>query len=124
MAWSTSIVAPPDGSMADYMASLDRVAARPETVYLPGHGAPVREARGFVEGLRAHRLDREAAVLAAVEAGAETIPAVVARVYADVDPKLHAAAGLSVFAQMEWLVAKGEVATDGEPLLGSRYRKA
>lgn len=124
MAWSTSIVAPPDGSMADYMASLDRVAARPETIYLPGHGNPVRDAHAFVEGLRQHRLDREAAVLAALAAGDRTIAEVVRRVYADVDPKLHAAAGLSVFAQMEWLVEKGMAATDGEPLLGGRYRPA
>lgn len=124
MAWSTSIVAPPDGSMADYMASLDRFAARPETVYLPGHGAPVRDGHAFVDGLRAHRMAREAAVYAALETGAETIPEIVATVYVDTDRKLWRAAGLSVFAQLEWLVAKGRVSTEGAPLLTGRYRPA
>ena len=122
MAWSTSIVAPPDGSMADYMASLDRLAGRPEVQYLPGHGAPVRNAHRFVEGLKAHRLGREAAVLAALRAGDRSIEGVVRRVYADTDPKLWGAAALSVFAQLEWLVAKGVVATEGEPRLDGAYR--
>lgn len=122
MAWSTSIVAPPDGRMADYMASLDRLAARPETVYHSGHGGPVRDAQAFVEGLKAHRLARESAVLAALQAGDATIPEIVARVYQDTDRSLWAAAGLSVFAQVEWLVEKGAVATEGEALLSGRYR--
>jgi glyoxylase-like metal-dependent hydrolase (beta-lactamase superfamily II) len=124
MAWSTSIVAPPDGAMADYMASLDRLAARPETVYLPGHGGPVIDGPAFVEGLKAHRHAREAAVLAALEAGARTIPEVVRTVYADTDPKLWGAAGLSVFAQLEWLMEKGRVAADGAPTLDGRYEPA
>lgn len=121
MGWSTSIVAPPDGAMAAYMASLDRIQAAAETRYLPGHGNPVDDGPAFVEGLRAHRLAREAAVLAAVAAGAATIRAIVEAVYRDTDPKLFAAAGLSVFAQLEWLVEKGAVATDGPPRLDGRY---
>jgi glyoxylase-like metal-dependent hydrolase (beta-lactamase superfamily II) len=124
MAWSTSIVAPPDGSMADYMASLDRVAARPESIYLPGHGGPVHDAASFVEGLKAHRHAREAAVLAALARGARTIPEIVRDVYTDVDPKLWPAAGLSVFAQLEWLVQKGRVATPDDPRLDGRYEIA
>ncbi len=114
MAWSTSIVAPPDGSMSAYMASLDRLMARAERVYLPGHGGPVPDAKPFLEGLKAHRLAREAAVAAAVAAGAADVPAIVRVVYADTDRKLWPAAGLSVFAQLEWLVEKGLVLTDGE----------
>lgn len=121
MAWSTSIVAPPDGSMAAYMASLDRLEARPETDYLPGHGGPVRDGHRFLAGLRAHRAAREAAVLAALCAGAATIPEIVAIVYVDTDRRLWGAAGLSVFAQLEWLVAKGMVATMGEPRLDGRF---
>lgn len=124
MAWSTSIVAPPDGAMAAYMASLDVLAARPETVYLPGHGGPVRDAHAFLAGLRRHRLAREAAVLEAVHAGARDIPAIVRAVYAETDPKLWPAAGLSVFAQLEWLVEKDAVRTDGDPRLDGAYRPA
>ncbi|WP_181705826.1 MBL fold metallo-hydrolase [Chthonobacter rhizosphaerae] len=122
MGWSTSIVAPPDGAMADYMASLDRIAAAPETRYLPGHGGAVEDGPGFVAGLRAHRLAREAAVLAAVAAGAGTVRAIVETVYRDTDPKLWGAAGLSVFAQLEWLVEKGMVTTDGPARLHGAYR--
>jgi glyoxylase-like metal-dependent hydrolase (beta-lactamase superfamily II) len=124
MAWSTSIVAPPDGSMADYMAALDRIAARPETIYLPGHGNPVVDGPTFVEGLKAHRLAREAAVLRAIEGGADSVRRIVETVYVDTDRKLWGAAGLSVFAQLEWLVAKGRVLTDGEPRLDGTYRAA
>jgi len=124
MAWSTSIVAPPDGAMAPYMASLARLAARPEATYLPGHGGPVREAHAFLAGLAEHRLAREAAVLAALAGGARTIPQIVATVYADTDRKLWGAAGLSVFAQLEWLVEKGMATTDGDPVLAGVYAAA
>ncbi|MFD0938310.1 MBL fold metallo-hydrolase, partial [Methylobacterium trifolii] len=69
MAWSTSIVAPPDGSMRAYMASLDRLRERAETVYWPGHGGPVRDPRRFVRGLANHRRQREGAIRARVAAG-------------------------------------------------------
>src|SRR5690606_4704808 len=63
MAWSTSIVAPPDGAMADYMASLDKLLARDDRLYLPGHGGPVTQPAAFVRGLKAHRKMRERAIL-------------------------------------------------------------
>ena len=122
MAWATSIVAPPDGSMSDYVASLDRVAARPEETYWPGHGGRVENAPAFVRALKAHRRMREAAVLEQVRAGRETIPDMVRVIYATTDPKLHGAAGLSVLAQLEDLVARGVVETDGPPALEGRYR--
>ena len=122
MAWATSIVAPPDGAMSDYMASLDRVAARPEETYWPGHGGRVENAPAFVRALKAHRRMREAAVLEQVRAGRDTIPAMVRVIYATTDPKLHGAAGLSVLAQLEDLVARGVVETDGPPALEGRYR--
>jgi hydroxyacylglutathione hydrolase len=121
MGWSSSIVAPPDGSMADYMASLDRLAARPEGRLLPGHGPPVEDAQARIAELRRHRLAREAAILARLAAGDRTIPAIVAAVYRDVDPRLHDAAALSVLAHIEDLVARGRVAAEGPPGLASRY---
>jgi hydroxyacylglutathione hydrolase len=121
MGWSSSIVAPPDGSMADYMASLDRLAARPETRLLPGHGPAVEDAQARIAELRRHRLAREAAILGRLAAGDRTIPAIVAAVYRDVDPRLHGAAALSVLAHIEDLVARGLVAAEGPPGLAGRY---
>jgi glyoxylase-like metal-dependent hydrolase (beta-lactamase superfamily II) len=122
MAWATSIVAPPDGAMSDYMASLDLLLSRPETLYFPGHGGPVVKAHEFVRALRTHRRMREAAILARIRAGELTIPVIVASIYRDTDPKLHGAAALSVLAHIEDLVASGRVECDGPPSLAARYR--
>jgi glyoxylase-like metal-dependent hydrolase (beta-lactamase superfamily II) len=121
MGWSTTIVAPPDGAMGDYMASLDKLVGRPEVVYLPGHGAPIREPRPFVRALAQHRRIREAAILARIKAGDDRIPAIVDRVYKGLDPVLVGAASLNTLAHIEDLVARGIVAADGEPSLSSRY---
>ncbi|WSH66153.1 MBL fold metallo-hydrolase [Rhizobium ruizarguesonis] len=124
MAWSTSIVAPPDGSMADYMASLERLIARDDRLLLPGHGGPVTETASFLRALKAHRLRREQAVLARVQAGDRQIAAMVKVIYRDTDPKLHGAAALSVLAHIEDLLERGEIAADGPPTLAAHYRPA
>lgn len=121
MAWSTSIVAPPDGSMKDYMQSLETMLARPETVYLPGHGGRLRKAREFVRALRAHRKMREAAILARIRKGDRSIAQIVETLYRDTDPRLHGAAALSVFAHIEDLVENGTVQCQGQPSLESDY---
>ena len=124
MAWSTTIVAPPDGSMHDYMRSLDRLLARDDRVYLPGHGGPVARPAAFVGGLIEHRRQREAAILARIVAGDRTIPPIVAALYQHTDPRLHPAAGLSVLAHLEDLVARGLVATEGDASLAGIYAPA
>ncbi|MBY5520219.1 MBL fold metallo-hydrolase [Rhizobium leguminosarum] len=124
MAWSTSIVAPPDGSMADYMESLDRLIAREDRLLLPGHGGPVTEPSSFLRALKAHRLRREQAVLALVQAGDTQIAEMVKVIYRDTDPKLHGAAALSVLAHIEDLLERGEIAADGPPSLAALYRPA
>ena len=124
MAWSTSVVAPPDGSMAAYMASLEKVRARDETIYWPGHGGPVLEPQRYVRALAVHRRHREAAILAALEAGAETVPDLVAKVYVGLDPSLVRAAGLSTLAHLEDLRERGLVVADGSTLGESRFRRA
>ncbi|PDS58047.1 MBL fold metallo-hydrolase [Rhizobium anhuiense] len=124
MAWSTSIVAPPDGSMADYMASLDRLIARDDRLLLPGHGGPVTEPAGFLRALKAHRLKREQAVLERVSAGDGRISEMVKVIYRDTDAKLHGAAALSVLAHIEDLLERGEIAADGPPSLAALYRPA
>ena len=121
MGWSSSIVAPPDGSMGDYMASLDRLATRPERRLLPGHGPPVEDGPARIAELRRHRLGREAAVLARLAAGDRTIPAIVAAVYQGLDPRLEPAAALSVLAHIEDLVARGRVAVEAEGGVAGRY---
>jgi len=117
MAWSTSIVAPPDGAMADYMGSLDKLLARDDRLLLPGHGGPVTAPGRFMRGLKTHRKMRERAILERIRAGDRTIKEMVAAIYRDTDPRLHGAAGLSVLAHLEDLVARGLVATDGEPAI-------
>jgi glyoxylase-like metal-dependent hydrolase (beta-lactamase superfamily II) len=124
MGWSTSIVAPPDGSMRDYMASLDKLQHRNERRYLPGHGGAIANAPAYVAGLVAHRRERERGIIARLQAGDTKIAAVVGNIYRDTDPRLHAAAALSVLAHLEALVAEGRVVTDGPPTLESEYRLA
>lgn len=122
MAWNTSIIAPPDGAMSDYMHSLDKLLHRNERVYLPGHGGVVRDAPNFVRQYIAHRHAREAAILAKLHDGAAGIPELVRAIYVGLDPRLEGAAGLSVLAHLEDLVARGFVATDGPPAVASVYR--
>jgi len=122
MAWSTSVVAPPDGSMRDYMASIDKLLARSEETYLPGHGGLVKSAPSYVRELKRHRLDRENAILAQVTSAEKSIPEIVAVLYAAVDPALHPAAGLSVFAHLEDLAGRGLVTASPAVSLDARYR--
>jgi glyoxylase-like metal-dependent hydrolase (beta-lactamase superfamily II) len=124
MGWSTTIVAPPDGAMSDYMASLHKLAKRSEPLYLPGHGNPIRNAPRYVQHLIAHRHSREASILHRLGKGAADIPAIVKAVYIGLDPRLTGAAGLSVLAHMEELVARGAVLTDGPASIAGTYRLA
>jgi glyoxylase-like metal-dependent hydrolase (beta-lactamase superfamily II) len=101
MGWSTSVVSPPDGDMADYMRSLARLQARDDAVLLPGHGPAIRAPQPFLEALRAHRLERETKVLEALgQAGMATVEDLVAPVYGPLDPKLVPAAGRSLLAHL------------------------
>ncbi|WP_199085432.1 MBL fold metallo-hydrolase [Bosea sp. ASV33] len=125
MAWSTSVVAPPDGSMAAYMASIEKLRGLEHARYWPGHGGPVTEPQRFLRGLVQHRRQREAAILNRLGAGDETIAAMVPVIYQGLAPALHGAAALSVLAQLEDLVLRGTVAaSDAIPALASRYRLA
>lgn len=124
MAWSTPVVAPPDGAMGDYMASLEKLAKRPESTYFPGHGPAVRGAHRFVAAYIRHRKNREAAILRELAKGPSDIPGLVKDIYIDLDPRLARAAGLSVLAHLEDLVARGAVRCDGETSISGRYRLA
>jgi glyoxylase-like metal-dependent hydrolase (beta-lactamase superfamily II) len=124
MAWSTTIVAPPDGAMTEYMASLHKLARRSEPLYLSGHGAPVREAPRYVQHLIRHRQAREASILHRLAKGEADIPTIVRAVYIGLDPRLVGAAALSVLAHLEELVARGTVVTEGPPSIAGTYRLA
>jgi glyoxylase-like metal-dependent hydrolase (beta-lactamase superfamily II) len=104
------------------MASLQKLARRSEPVYLPGHGGAVREAPRFVQHYIRHRRVREASVLRRLAKGEADIPTLVRAIYLGLDPRLVKAAGLSVLAHLEDLVARGLVATEGEPSIEGRYR--
>jgi len=119
MGWSTTVVTPPDGNMTEYMASVKKLQARADKTLYPTHGAPVGEPKPFLAAYLEHRYEREAQILAAIKDGLDTIPAMVARIYANVDKGLHAAAARSVLAHLIKLEDEGRVRHDGE-----RYRLA
>jgi glyoxylase-like metal-dependent hydrolase (beta-lactamase superfamily II) len=122
MAWATSIVAPPDGAMSDYMASLMKLARRNEASYLPGHGPVIGDAPRFVNYYILHRKAREESILHRLTKGSTDIPTLVRAIYIGIDPRLTGAAGLSVLAHLEDLVARGLVETDGQVAIDGIYR--
>ena len=114
MGWSTTVVAPPDGDMADYMASLDKLYVRGDRVYYPAHGAAIDKPQRFVRGLIGHRKQREGQILRLLAAGTGAIPDMVARMYAGLDPRLIGAAGRSVLAHLLDLKARGIVEEEAD----------
>jgi glyoxylase-like metal-dependent hydrolase (beta-lactamase superfamily II) len=124
MAWSTPVVAPPDGSMGDYMASLQKLGKRSEPIYFPGHGGAVHNAPRFVAAYILHRRARENAIANFLAKGESDIPSIVTAIYQGLDPRLTKAAGMSVLAHLEDLVSRGTVATEGAASIAGRYRLA
>jgi glyoxylase-like metal-dependent hydrolase (beta-lactamase superfamily II) len=124
MGWSTTVVVPPLGDMADYMASLAALLDREDRILWPTHGPPVTRPRDHVEGLIEHRRGRERQILEGLRRGPTTIPRLVEVIYADVPKTLHAAAGCSVLAHLIDLAARGLVACDGPPSPTSTFRLA
>lgn len=124
MGWSTTIIGPPDGDMTDYFASLEKVRDRNFTTLWPTHGPPVREVRPFIQAYIDHRLEREAQIIAQMQAGKTAIKDMVAVIYADVDKRLHPAACHSVLAHMIRLVQLGRVVSIDPPCVDTEYRLA
>ena len=114
MAWSTSVVSPPDGNMADYMASLAKLYEREDTVYYPAHGPAVLKPRQLVRGMLGHRRQREAQILKQLALGPRPIPAMVAAMYKGLDPRLTGAAGRSVLAHLVDLKHRAIVVEHGD----------
>ncbi|MBV2147755.1 MBL fold metallo-hydrolase [Sphingobium sp. AS12] len=115
MGWSTSVISPPDGDMADYMRSMQRLLEREDAVYYPAHGEPIDNPQRLVRGMMGHRKQREGQILRFLERnGDSVIPDMVAEMYKGVDPRLHPAAGRSVLAHLIDLNQRGIVrAADG-----------
>lgn len=109
MAWSTSVIAPPDGNMGQYFASLRLLLAREDAIYHPSHGPSRRNPKPLVRAYLTHRKMREEAIMVRLRAGDRRIAEIVKANYADIDPKLHAAAGLSTLAHIEHLIERGLV---------------
>jgi glyoxylase-like metal-dependent hydrolase (beta-lactamase superfamily II) len=124
MGWSTTVIAPPDGDMADYMASLDAVIARRFSTLWPTHGAPIIHPAPFLSAYREHRLDREAQVLAQVQAGQARIADMVPILYAFVDSRLWPAASLSVWAHLIALQKAGRVHATPSPAIDADWTAA
>ncbi|WP_445177190.1 MBL fold metallo-hydrolase [Rhizorhapis sp. SPR117] len=101
MGWSTSVISPPDGDMAAYMASMQKLLGRADTVYYPAHGEPVEHPQRWVRSMMGHRKHREGQILRHLRAhDAISIPEMVEKMYKGVDPRLHGAAGRSVLAHL------------------------
>jgi glyoxylase-like metal-dependent hydrolase (beta-lactamase superfamily II) len=118
MGWSTSVIAPPDGNLGQYMASLEKLVARPGIRrYRPTHGPEIADPYAYVGALIAHRRERSEEIVDALGAGPATIAEIVPRVYADVSKRLWRAAASSVYAHLLHLleIAVVEVA-DGDPV--------
>lgn len=124
MGWSTSIVAPPDGAMGDYLASLEHLVSREQDhIYLPGHGAPVSDPRRFTRGLLNHRRQRESQILDRLAEGPKNILELVGLNYPGINPALRGAAALSVFAHLEELHARGAVVAEPTLAMNALYRR-
>ena len=123
MGWNTSVVAPPEGSMADYLRSLELLGERADRVYFPGHGGRVVEPQRLVKAFLLHRRMREQAILDCIRSGTNTVRTIVPAIYRDLDPRLINAASLSVLAHVEHLISRGLVRCDS-PLSADRALSA
>src|SRR3984957_328499 len=122
MGWSTSVIAPPDGDMAPYMDSLDKLLRRGHSVYWPTHGPAITEPHAHVRAFIAHRRERETGIVACLEAGIVRVDAMVERLYAGLDSSLRRAAGRSVLAHLIDLIGRGIVISDNGGGVDATYR--
>jgi len=121
MGWSTSVIIPPDGDMAAYMHSLEKLLDRDDAIYMPTHGPAIPDPKPHVRAFIEHRRERSAAILRRLALGDATIPEIVEAVYVDLSPGLRGAAGRSVLAHLIELAGLGKVECDGPPALDRHY---
>ena len=113
MGWNTSVVAPPEGNMGDYIRALDKLTPRRDRLYFPGHGGQMEDPQRLVKAFLLHRRMREQAVLECIRQGTDTVRAIVPVIYKGLDPRLVNAASLSVLAHVEHLAERGLVRQEG-----------
>ena len=124
MGWSTSIISPPDGDMADYMQSLELLLERDDEIYWPTHGPSIIDPKTHVQAYIDHRLEREQQILACIDQGTHQIRDMVPLMYRDT-PIHVPSSGPQHSSAMENLVRKGQVVVQGEGLtLESSYVRA
>lgn len=114
MGWSTSVIAPPDGNMGQYLASLEKLMARDDCIIYPTHGSPIAGPRDWLAQLIAHRRMREAQILEAMRRGEGTVIAMAQSLYPDIPPALRPAAAHQVKAHLDNLIERGVIVRDGE----------
>jgi len=119
MGWSTSVIAPPDGNMGDYLRSLEKLIARDDAILYPTHGSPVAQPGALLRAYLTHRRMREAQIASCLARGVDTVAAIQIRLYVGLNPALVPAAALTIRAHLEHMMEDGRVARDGE-----RYRLA
>jgi len=112
MGWSTSVIAPPDGDMGDYLASLERLQARDETIFYPTHGSPVVDPQGWVGQLLSHRRRREQQIHNALTRQSQTVTELTQALYPQIEPALRLAAAQQILAHLLHLQSRGEVVQD------------
>ena len=124
MGWSTSVISPPDGDMAEYMASLDKLLERNDAVYWPTHGPCIEQTHTHVQAFIDHRREREVQILACLDKGVGLISDMVPAMYKDTPEFMYPAAARSVLAALDFLVKRGSVSVDGEVGMDARYERA
>ena len=122
MGWNTTVIAPPEGNMADFLASLDRLMQRHDKMFLPAHGGRIQTPQRVVRAYIMHRQWREQTILACLDEGIRTIPRIVEKLYGGLDTELKEAAALSVLAHLDHLIDREFVAREGDlNPLGASY---
>jgi glyoxylase-like metal-dependent hydrolase (beta-lactamase superfamily II) len=121
MGWNTTVIAPPEGNMASFLASLERLMPRHDKMFLPGHGGRIQTPQRVVKAYIMHRKWREQTILTCLDEGDCTIPRIVARLYGTLDAGLKEAAALSVLAHLEHLISRDLASAEGAPCLSSAF---
>jgi glyoxylase-like metal-dependent hydrolase (beta-lactamase superfamily II) len=121
MGWNTTMVAPPEGSMAEFLGSLERLLKRHDKMFLPGHGGRIQTPQRVTKAYLMHRRWREQTILTCLDEGERFIPRIVERIYGELDADRRQAAALSVLAHLEHMISRGLVAAEGDLQLSAAY---
>lgn len=122
MGWATTLVSPPEGDMGQFMATLGRLGARSDRLFLPGHGHPVADPAAMVRWQIAHREERFRQILAALAAGPADAATLAARIYTELEPALLPAAARNVLASLIALAEAGRVTAPAGIAAGASFR--